>query len=322
MSVKQHICPLTYTTIDATEKYSVTGLKKLSPLLKNLQDFPYTSEQQLIEARNRADKMSIQGVQPKLSARLNIKNQVFELCDLGGTYIIKPQNTEHEQLPENEDLTMRLAASVIEVPLHGLVYCMDGKFTYFIKRFDRVAHGAKVPLEDFAQLSGSTRDTKYDFSMEKMIPIIEKYCTFPAIEKTKLFIRILFNYLIGNEDMHLKNYSLITRKDIIGLAPAYDFINTTIAIGITRVKEQLALPLNGKKNNLTSKDVIEYFGSDRLGLNHGIIDQILRDFKTAIPHWHNLIQLSFLSDLAKKEYIMVLDARVKSLNLESYLNNS
>ncbi len=316
MNSKWHICPITYAPIAPDEKYSSKGLRKLSPVLNNLQDLPYTAEQQIIEARKRSDKMSIQGVQPKLSAILNIKKQSFELCDRGGTYILKPQNKGYDELPENEDLTMHLAASVIEVPLHGLLYCADGSFTYFIKRFDRFAHGNKIPLEDFAQLSGSNRDTKYDFSMERIIPIIEKYCTFPAIEKSKLFTRVVFNFLVGNEDMHLKNYSLITRKDIIELAPAYDFINTTIAIGINKVKEEIALSLNGKKNNLTSKDFVDYFGMQKLNLKPEVIHQILIKFKEAIPQWQKLINISFLSEASKKEYMIVLDDRIKTLKLD------
>lgn len=315
MSQKKHICPITYTVIKPGEKYSIAGLRKLSPKLNYLQDFPYTLEQQIIEARKRANKMSIQGVQPKLSAILNIKKQIFELCDNGGTYILKPQNKEYPELPQNEDLTMRMAAGIIEVPLHGLVYCADGTFTYFIKRFDRIARGNKIPLEDFAQLAGVTRDTKYDFSMEKIIPIIDKYCTFPAIEKTKFLTRIIFNYLVGNEDMHLKNYSLITRGDIIQLAPAYDFINTTIAIGINQTKEEIALPLHGKKSNLTRKDIIDYYGVQKLELKPEVINQVLTIFRESIPKWRDLIESSFLSHRSKEEYNTVLDKRMKALAL-------
>lgn len=311
----KHICPITYDVIEPSEKYSSAGLKKLSPRLKSLQDLPYTSEQQIFEAQKRADKMSIQGVQPKLSAVLSTKTQAFELCDYDGTYILKPQHTDYPELPENEALTMHMAAGIIEVPLHGLLYCADGKFTYFIKRFDRVARGNKIPLEDFAQLTGLGRDTKYDFSMEKMIAIIEKYCTFPAIEKTKFFTRVIFNYLVGNEDMHLKNYSLISRNDIVELAPAYDFINTTIAIGINQTKEQMALPLNGKKNNLNKKDILEYYGVQKLGLRSEVISQILTIFSQSIPKWRRLIEISFLSNQSKEDYNKILDLRSKALNL-------
>lgn len=315
MNRAQRICPITYELLENDQQYSIKGLRKLSPRLNQLQNFPYTAEQQIIESRKHADKMSIQGVQPKLSARLDTKKQIFELCDRGGNYILKLQNPGYEQLPENENLTMHLASSVIKVPLHGLLYCIDGNFTYFIKRFDRVAYNNKVPLEDFAQLAGLTRDTKYDFSMEKIIALIDKYCTFPVIEKTKLFTRVIFNYLIGNEDMHLKNYSLITRNEIIELAPAYDFINTTIAIGINNCKEEIALSLNGKKNNLNRKDIVEYYGTTRLGLKQETIQQVLKNFSTAIPNWYHLINISFLSDAAKKNYIYVLNNRSNVLQI-------
>jgi len=313
MNGNNHICPITYTSILAHEKYSLKGLRKLSPNLQGLKDLPYSTEQQIIEAAKHADKMSVQGIQPKLSAKLEPKNQSFIICDVGGTYILKPQNKLYAELPENEDLTMRLAEGIIEVPLHGLLYCVDGSFTYFIKRFDRITHGNKVPVEDFGQLAGLNRDTKYEYSMEKIISIIENYCTFPAIEKSKLFIRVLFNYLIGNEDMHLKNYSLITRNKIVELAPAYDFINTTIAIG--NAKEQIALPLNGKKNNLTKKDLVEYYGKEKIGLNSIIITKTLQQFSASISQWRNLIAISFLSKDGKKNYNSILDNRIKILEL-------
>ena len=151
-------------------------------------------------------------MQPKLSAALNVRDGVFEVVDLGGRYILKPQVERYKHLPENEDVTMRLAATVgIEIPLHGLVYSKDGSLTYFIRRYDRKGQKDKVHVEDFAQLSGASRDTKYDSSMERVADIVEKFCTFPAIEKLKLFKRTVFSFLVGNEDMHLKNFSLIVR---------------------------------------------------------------------------------------------------------------
>jgi serine/threonine-protein kinase HipA len=312
MKQKYVICPITYEPINDGEKYSTKGLRRLSAKLKTIEDLP-SAEEQRIEAVKHADKMSIQGVQAKLSAKLNTKTQSFEVCDIGGNYILKPQNKLYSELPENEDLSMRMAESIIEVPLHGLLYSADGDFTYFIKRFDRVAYGNKLPVEDFAQLAGLTRDIKYEFSMEKLIPIIEKYCTFPAIEKAKFFIRIIFNYLIANEDMHVKNFSLITHDKITELAPAYDFINTTIAIGNAR--EEIALPLNGKKNNLARRDLVEYYGVQRLGLNTTIVNDILKKISDAIPLWKNLIEISFLSEKSKIAYQKILDERIKVLSL-------
>ena len=131
-------CLITYEEIPDGEHYSARGLKLLSPRLKDLQPLPYSSEEQRQEAVARASKMSIQGVQPKLSSRLNVTKEVFEIVDAGGEYILKPQSNFSE-VPENEDLTMRLAASIgVEIPLHGLLYSKDNSLTYFIKRFDRV----------------------------------------------------------------------------------------------------------------------------------------------------------------------------------------
>src|SRR5690606_24644597 len=131
--------------------------------------------------------------------------------------ILKPQS-QYEFAPENEDLSMRLMSAVgVNVPFHCLLYASDKSLVYCIKRFDRLARNKKTAVEDFAQLSGSNRDTKYNFSMEKLVSLIEKYTTFPAIEKADLFLRTLVNFLIGNEDMHLKNFSIITHDHKVTL---------------------------------------------------------------------------------------------------------
>lgn len=133
----------------------------------------------------------------------------------------------------------------LEIPVHGLIYSKDNSMTYFIKRFDRIGANKKLALEDFAQLSGEDRYTKYKSSMEKVAAIIESFCTFPKIEFVKLFKLTLFNFLIGNEDMHLKNFSLITRGSKVSLSPAYDLLNSTIAQ--KNAEEEIALPIRGRK---------------------------------------------------------------------------
>jgi len=142
------ICSITYKSIESG-KYSREGIKLLSPYLNSLNDFNYTKEEQLQEAALRASKLSIQGVQPKLSAKLSVKNSGFELFDQGGTFILKPQNFLFRELPENEDLTMRLAVIIsLNIPLHGLIYSKDESLTYFIKRFDRYGKNKKYAVED------------------------------------------------------------------------------------------------------------------------------------------------------------------------------
>ncbi len=307
-------CPITYQLVTPPDHYSKAGLKILSPRLTDLSPLTLNAEQLRREAQQRADKMSIQGVQPKLSANLDITNHCFKLVDRGGHYILKPPSELYAELPQNEDLTMRLAAcATIPVPLHGLLFNADQSFTYFIKRFDRGPKQQKYACEDFAQLSGSTRDTKYNSSMEKVAKIIELYCTFPEVEKKQLFLRVLFNYLIGNEDMHLKNFSLLTMNNKIQLAPAYDYLNSTIALG--NVQEEIALPLHGKKRNLKRSDFINYYAGEILGLNTNVVQIVLNTIQSQFSQWRELIDASFMSRSMQQAYLKVLTQRIQQLAL-------
>ena len=302
-----NFCPITYQPC-GDKKYSDNGLKLLSRNLTQLKDLPLTQEEQLREAAIRADKMSIQGVQPKLSAKLNVKDEVFDIVDRGGEYILKPQNNFYPELPENESLTMKLAELIgVEVPLSGMIYSSDEKFTYFIKRFDRYGRSKKLSLEDFAQLAGKSRETKYDYSMEKLITLIDTFCTFPAIEKVKLFRLSIFNFLIGNEDMHLKNFSLIARDNKVEFSPAYDLLNTTIVV--PKSQEEIALPLAGKRRNLSTKILIDYFAKERLKLNQTIISQVFNKINTEWNNWEKLIKISFLSNEMKEKYFELMKKR-------------
>jgi len=277
-------------------------------MLDSLHNFPYDKGEQLREAIARASKMSIQGVQPKLSVKLNRQKKTFEVQDAGGEFILKPQNDAYPELPENEDLTMRLASAIgIEIPLHGMIYCKDGTRSYIIKRFDRLPRKKKVAVEDFAQLSGQTRETKYRSSMEKVAGVIEQYCTFPLIEKQKLFRLTIFSFLCGNEDMHLKNFSLIQRNEKVELSPAYDLVNTTIAL--PNAIEELALTIDGKKNKITKEILIDYFAFQRLKLTKLTIDKTLDGIKRELPTWQGLIKISFLSSEMKNKYEDLLQQR-------------
>ena len=301
------ICPITYGKIEEG-KYSTAGIKLLSKSLTTLNDLAYTKEEQIQEAAARATKLSIQGVQPKLSAKLSIKNNCFEFVDRSGTFILKPQNFMFPQLPENEDLTMRLASDIeLNVPMHGLIYSKDNSLTYFIKRFDRYAKNKKLAVEDFAQLAGKSRDTKYKYSMEKIVKLIDEFTTFPVIEKEKLFKLTLFNFLIGNEDMHLKNFSILSKDGITQLSPHYDLLSTTIAI--KNAAEEIALPLNGKKSKITKELLVSYFGNEVLKLNSRIMSNSLELIFSKKDSWQKKIEISFLSNEMKEKYFSLLNER-------------
>ena len=299
-------CLITYQP--SPVDYSPDGLKQVHRNLKHLANLPFTKEALRQEAAARVEKMSIQGVQPKLSARLNIKQGEFELVNKGGNFILKPQSPEYPELPENEDLTMKLAKTCgLDVPLHFLVRGEDQQLTYVIKRFDREGRSKKVAMEDFAQLSGLSRETKYKSSMEKVVKIVDQYCTYPVVEKQKLFLSVLFSFLTGNEDMHLKNFSLINTKNKIVLSPVYDLLNTSIAI--PNPVEEMALPLHAKKRKLTKTDLIDYFGSNCLQLNDKTIQKVTKKILAAAESWTTIIKSSFLSKTMQDNYIDVITTR-------------
>jgi serine/threonine-protein kinase HipA len=307
-------CPITLEPVPKRQLYSEAGLKMIHPRLAGLNAFEYSAEEQIKQARMRADKMSIQGVQPKLSAVLRVSKQSFELVDRGGKFILKPNPPTYEEVPANEALTMRMAGVAgVEVPAHGLLRAVDDSWVYFVKRYDRVGRSGRVHVEDFSQLIGANRETKYDSSLEKVAELIERLCTFPAIEKPKLAQRLLFCFLTGNEDMHLKNFSLWHRDGVVSLTPADALLNSTLVLG--QAKEESALPLNGKKKNLTRKLWLNYFCKERLGLKENQIDVILSGLSRALPEWRQLIDRSHLSVAAKAGYREILEGRINRLKL-------
>lgn len=306
-------CRITLNEIPEGIRYSRAGLKSLDPRLMDIKPLPYTLAQQLEEAAARADKMSVQGVQPKLSAVLKIKENRFEIVDRGGRFILESCPPQWPEVPANEALTMTLAKHCgIDVPVHGLVEATDGSMVYFIRRFDRVGQSERLPLEDGAQLLGHSRDTKYDSSMEQVVSMIERFCTFPVVEKRKLMQRVWFCFLTGNEDMHLKNWSLLSRSGRIALSPAYDLLNTSIIL--KNPQEEAALPIRGRKHNLNRRDFLDYLAVERCGLPSELmradLEQLLLQAEADWPTW---IQRSFLSEPKREAYLHLVRERVARL---------
>lgn len=304
-------CPITYEPIEEDKRYSETALKLLSRNLKELKEFPYTSKEQILLAVQFAQKLSIQGVQPKLSIKLNVKDEKFEVVAKKGQYILKPPHDLYMEVPQNEDVTMRLAKIAgIDVPFHGMIYNADGSLSYIIKRFDRKGT-KKIGVEDFSQLLGFDRETKYESSMEQVISVVEKHCSFPALEKLKLFRLVLFNFLVGNEDMHLKNFTLIRQGSKVNLSPAYDLLNTTILI---KAKEEIALSICGKKSRLKRGDLLNYFAIERLKLSKEIVEDEMRMFNSILGKWEELLESSFLSEPMRAQYLSLIKERWKRLS--------
>lgn len=307
-------CPITLEAIDDSKTYSQKGLNQFSRRLTHLCSLPYSAQTLREESLKRMDKMSIQGIQQKLSATFSIKLQTFEIQDIGGTFILKPPSLLFDNLPENEALTMTLAKTIgLNVPFHGLIYNTDDTLTYFIKRFDRITKGKKLAVEDLAQVCQKHRKTKYQSSMEQVAKVFTNanIMSFPLLESLNLFRLTLFNYLIGNEDAHLKNFSVITENNKVSMSPVYDLLNSSIALKGS--KEEIALPLNGKKNQISENDLFRYFAKERLHLKDNMLEKIKADFNQAIPTWPSLIKRSFLNDNMKQAYLNLVESRLSRL---------
>jgi serine/threonine-protein kinase HipA len=174
-----------------------------------------------------------------------------------------------------------------------------------------MGRSARLHQEDFAQLTGAGRETKYRSSLEQVAKVVETYCTFPAIESAKLARLLLFCFLTGNEDMHLKNFSLVVRKGLVCLSPAYDLLNTTLVL--ENATEESALPLRGKKRKLSHNDWVAYFCRERLALNETILNGILSDLHDGLETWTEVIRRSYLSTPRQEQYLKILENRHRRL---------
>jgi len=246
-------------------------------------------------------RIAVTGVQPKLSItlqKIGPKNTRLTLVGLWGEYILKPQNEKIPQMPETEDLTMHLASIFgIEVCEHTLLRTKNGSLAYLARRFDR-KKGKKIHMEDFCQLSEFLTEQKYKGSYEKVGKLILKYCTNAGLDVLKYFELLLFSYLSGNNDMHLKNFSVLHNDKEVLLSPAYDLINVNLLNPSD--KEELALMLNGKKTN------IRLMNFNALGKLLEIPEKVLqncyRKYSLANEQVQQLIMSSFLTKEYKEQY--------------------
>ncbi|MDE2214697.1 MAG: HipA domain-containing protein [Candidatus Omnitrophica bacterium] len=201
------------------------------------------------QAQKLTGKLSISGVQPKLVMRLNKEKNQLESMP-GGDYILKPQTDRFLNIPENEQCCMDIAEALnIDTPPHCLLPLKDGTLAYVIKRFDR-HHGEKIHQEEFSQLLGE--DDKYKGSVEQIGKKIREVSTAPGYDLQLFFERVVLNFIIANGDAHLKNYTMRYFDDERRLAPAYDIVCSRIAIANER--EESAISISGKQNNLTRHD--------------------------------------------------------------------
>jgi serine/threonine-protein kinase HipA len=270
---------------------------------------PFRATDVTREAQKMVGKMSISGVQPKLSVIHDpIKHQVL-VVERGGLYILKPQTERFESIPENENLCMNIASTFgIEVPPHGLLPLLDGSFVYLVKRFDRLEDGSKLQQEDFQQLLQI--GDKYDGSYERIANYIKEHSSVPVLDLIRLFERALLFYTLGNGDAHLRNFSLLRSEEIgYQLSPAYDIVNSRLVL--PEEQEEVCLSLQGKKNRLSGRDffrLAEHFGLTRKQAENSL--GRLHDLKSTIEA---MIGESFLRTDLREGFLEIFRDRMTRL---------
>ena len=276
---------------------------------------PYTKAdiKQLAEQVIRS-QTTLTGVQAKLSLDISSSpNQLqrFTIVGLWGRYILKPQTEQFKYMPEVEDLTMHLAelAKVNVVP-HSLIRFADGELAYITKRIDRTAKGEKLPMEDMCQLSERLTEYKYKGSYEKISKIIMQYSSVPKLDVINFWEQVVFSWLTGNADMHLKNFSLYSqRKGYYSLTPGYDMLST--ALLMPEDTEELALTLNGKRRKIKRSDFEVAMNS--CSLEKKIIDNLFSKFTKVAEKWLEFIDISFLPKEMKQQYKLIITRKLDLL---------
>ena len=279
-------------------------------------NIPYTRKEINELARVVVEKRTtITGVQSKLSMDLENDEhgnpQRLTIVGVLGRYILKPQTERFEALPEVEDLTMHLAEIArIETVPHSLIRFADGELNYITRRIDRTDDGHKLPMEDFCQIAGLMTDQKYQGCYEYIASLIQQYSSVTGLDITKFWEQVIFSWIVGNADMHMKNFSLIsTERGKYHLTPTYDQVSTTLVM--PEDTEELALPLQGFKKSLMPFDFI-YAMTDS-GVEQKVAERIIKRFQKYKDPWFECIDKSFITENQKQHYKSIITKHLDTL---------
>lgn len=279
----------------------------IAPILPYTRDDIQTLAEEVIRSQT-----TLTGVQAKLSLDISSTGREpkrFTIVGLWGRYILKPQTELFKHLPEVEDLTMHLAElAKIKVVPHSLVRFADGEIAYITKRIDRDSKGGKSAMEDMCQLSERLTEYKYKGSYEQIAKLILQYSSVPKLDVINFWEQVIFSWITGNADMHLKNFSLYShRKGYYSLTPGYDMVSTTLVM--PEDMEELALTLNGKKRKIKRADFEITMRS--CALEQKIVDNLFAKFAKVADKWFALIDISFLPTEMKEQYKLVIQKKLE-----------
>ena len=273
-------------------------------------ELPYSlDELDTLAAQVIQSQTTLTGVQAKLSLHLDRHEGSKRLTIVGlwGDYIFKPQTQSYKTLPENEDLTMHLAEiAKIKVVPHTLIRLKDGTLGYLTKRVDRSADGEKIPMEDMCQLTERQTEYKYKSSYEQIAKVIAKYSYVPLLDLTDFYEQVFFSWLVANNDMHLKNFSLYAPKGKWGLTPAYDLLNVTLVN--PKDDEELALTLNARKKRIKKADFVKAIETS--GIAPKVFENMVSKYHKLLPKFNEVIDMSFLDDEDKEMYKQSIASRL------------
>lgn len=263
-----------------------------------------------------AASTTVTGVQAKLSLDISRgkagEAQRFTIVGLWGKYILKPQTDRFTNLPENEDLTMHMAeAAGIKTVPHSLIRFADGELCYITRRIDRTRQGGKIAMEDMCQLSERLTEDKYKGSYERIAKLIRQHSAAPLLDVVNFWEVVVFSWLTGNADMHLKNFSLYRPADNYILTPAYDLLSTVLVM--PEDDEELALTLNGKKKRIRRDDFEKAMREN--GMKDNAIAKLFDRFSKSVSKWHGLINESFLPKALQKAYHDKIDIMARRLSI-------
>ena len=279
------------------------GMQHAPELPYSLNDLDYLAAQVI------KSQTTLTGVQAKLSLHLDRHEGSRRLTIVGlwGDYIFKPQTQTYKNLPENEDLTMHLAEIArIKVVPHTLISLHDGTLGYLTKRIDRTSDGIKIPMEDMCQLTERQTEYKYRSSYEQIAKVIAKYSYAPLLDLADFYEQVFFSWLVGNNDMHLKNFSLYAPQGKWLLTPAYDLLNVSMAN--PKDTEELALTLNGRKKRIAKEDFVSAMTLS--GISTKVFGNLLEKYRKLLSKFNEMIDLSFLDDESKEMYKQGITSRL------------
>lgn len=284
--------------------------------MQNAPDLPYSlNDLDVLAAQVIKSQTTLTGVQVKLSLHLDKHEGSRRLTVVGlwGDYIFKPQTQTYKNLPENEDLTMHLAEiAKIKVVPHTLIRLLDGTLGYLTKRIDRTSEGGKIPMEDMCQLTERQTEYKYKSSYEQIAKTIAKYSYAPLLDLTDFYEQVFFSWLVGNNDMHLKNFSLYAPKGNWSLTPAYDLLNVSMVN--PKDTEELALTLNGRKKRIKKSDFVSAMTLS--GISPKVFENMLEKYRKHLPKFYDMIDMSFLDDESKEAYKQGITSRLESMSAQ------